>query len=77
MLFILIAFVRLQPIAVRRGERPKRGRPTTLLQLIHTDSERRRMQGDECTTYITIQLAYQQVKISTAITKLTQQKKTP
>lgn len=28
MLLYFIAFVRLQPIAVRRGERPKRGRPT-------------------------------------------------
>ena len=46
MLLYFIAFVRPQPIAVRRGERPERGRPTLIDHTASVRRDRRCMTGD-------------------------------
>lgn len=46
MLLYFIAFVRPQPIAVRRGERPERGRPTLIDHTASVRRDRRCMKDD-------------------------------
>lgn len=46
MLLYFIAFVRPQPIAVRRGERPERGRPTLIDHTASVSGVRRCMRDE-------------------------------